>query len=143
MNQHARTILTQAIGIPPKYKKRKNEKVSHPKPLPKLNTLEPKFSANRSGDLTEHKAVVWLLEKGYEVFRNECCTGPIDIIAINLETKDLLKIDVKTGAIYNTKDGIRKINCQRKLTELQKELDVKILMYDKENNKFEFINSLF
>jgi len=76
---------------------------------------------NRIGDISEHKAVVWLLEQGYEVFRNECCSGPIDIIALNIETQEILKIDVKTGAIYIREDGTRKVN-HGKLTEIQKKL---------------------
>jgi Holliday junction resolvase-like predicted endonuclease len=139
MNQQERAILTQAIGIPPKYNKKDRRKVSHPKPLPKPNTLEPNFSANRSGDISEHRAVVWLLKQGYEVFRNECCSGPIDIIAVNTETKELLKIDVKTGSIYIRGDGTRKVN-HGKLTETQKKLDVKLLSYDKERNTFMFID---
>jgi Holliday junction resolvase-like predicted endonuclease len=139
MNQQERAILTQAIGIPPKYNKKDRRKVSHPKPLPKPNTLEPNFSANRSGDISEHRAVVWLLKQGYEVFRNECCSGPIDIIVVNTETKELLKIDVKTGSIYIRGDGTRKVN-HGKLTETQKKLDVKLLSYDKERNTFMFID---
>ena len=139
MNQQDRAILTQAIGIPVKYNKKDRRKVSHQKPLPKPNTLESNFSANRSGDISEHRAVVWLLKQGYEVFRNECCTGPIDIIAVNTETKELLKIDVKTGAIYICGDGTRNVT-HGKLTETQKKLDVKLLSYDKERDTFIFID---
>ena len=49
---------------------------------------------NRTGDISELKAVVWLLEQGYEVFRNVGCTGPIDIVAIKDGITTL--IDVKT-----------------------------------------------
>ena len=82
---------------------------------------------------------MWLLEQGYEVFRNECCTGPIDIISYNTETKEILKIDVKTGTSYINKDGTRNISCQKQ-TDTQKELDIKILRYDKEEDTFEFIS---
>ena len=95
--------------------------------------------SNRIGDISEHKAVVWLLEQGYEVFRNECCSGPIDIITFNTETKELLKIDVKTGSIYMRGDGTRKVN-HGKLTETQKKLDVKLLSYDRERDTFIFID---
>ena len=94
---------------------------------------------NRTGDVTEHKAVVWLLEQGYEVFRNECCSGPIDIIALNIETQEILKIDVKTGSIYIREDGTRRVN-HSKLKELQIKLDVKLLSYDKERDTFTFID---
>ena len=97
------------------------------------------FSQNRIGDISEHKAVVWLLEQGYEVFRNECCSGPIDIIALNIETQEILKIDVKTGSIYIHKNGTRKVH-HGKLKEIQKKLDVKLLSYDKERDTFIFID---
>ena len=98
-----------------------------------------RVSENRTGDITEHRAVVWLLEQGYEVFRNECCSGPIDIITYNIETQEILKIDVKTGTSYINKDGTRNISCQKQ-TDTQKELDIKILRYDKEEDTFEFIS---
>ena len=46
------------------------------------------------GARSELRACAWLIEQGYEVFRNVCSHGPIDIVAI----KDgvVLKIDVKT-----------------------------------------------
>jgi len=49
---------------------------------------------NRKGDLVEIKAVVWLWEQGYEVFRNLGCTGAIDMVAIKEE--EVIKIDVKS-----------------------------------------------
>jgi len=101
--------------------------------------MEIVFSQNRSGDISEHKAVVWLLEQGYEVFRNECCSGPIDIIALNIETQEILKIDVKTGSIYIREDGTRRVN-HSKLKEIQIKLDVKLLSYDKERDTFTFID---
>ena len=94
---------------------------------------------NRIGDISEHKAVVWLLEQGYEVFRNECCSGPIDIITFNIETQEILKIDVKAGSIYIREDGTRKVS-HGKLKENQKKLDVKLLSYDRERDTFMFID---
>jgi len=52
--------------------------------------------SNRKGDLAEYYAVTWLWDEGYEVFKNAGSTGPIDLIAYNLETKETLLIDVKT-----------------------------------------------
>lgn len=74
---------------------------------------------NRIGDINELKAVTWLLEQGYEVFRNVGCTGPIDLVAV--KPGEVLMIDVKTSKIveydgftylqpggYKTKDRERK-----------------------------------
>ena len=51
-------------------------------------------SPSRIGDLAEHYAITYLWDKGYHVFKNCGCTGPIDIIAIDSEGKIKL-IDVK------------------------------------------------
>lgn len=49
---------------------------------------------NRTGDWSEHKAVTWLWEQGWEVFKNCGKTGSVDLIA--LKDGELRKIDVKT-----------------------------------------------
>jgi Holliday junction resolvase-like predicted endonuclease len=97
------------------------------------------FSHSRSGDISEHKAVVWLLEQGYEVFRNECCTGPIDIIAYNVETQEILKIDVKTCVSRIKQDGTE-ITDLPYIKQKQRELGIKLLAVDKINNTFTFID---
>ena len=48
------------------------------------------------------------MEQGYEVFRNVSCIGPMDIIAIELATNELLKIDVKTVRVKVLADGTKK-----------------------------------
>ena len=53
---------------------------------------------NRIGDIAEVKACLWLLENGYEVFRNVCCTGVIDVVAIkNDEIFEVRFVDVKSN----------------------------------------------
>tara|TARA_R110002051_G_C8624627_1_gene483886 strand:- start:32 stop:991 length:960 start_codon:yes stop_codon:yes gene_type:complete len=79
----------------------------------------------RIGDITEHKAEVWLLEQGYEVFRNISATGPADLVIFDSKTGEHVKIDVKSSE-YST----QKIR--------QKELNIKLLVHDKENNTFKF-----
>lgn len=46
------------------------------------------------GSYSELIAAAWLLERGYEVFRNVSMCGPIDIVAI--KGRETLLIDVKT-----------------------------------------------
>ena len=77
------------------------------------------------GDITEHKAEVWLLEQGYEVFRNISATGPADIVIFDSETGEHTKIDIKSN-----ENSTQKIK--------QKELNIKLLVYDKKNNTFKF-----
>ena len=101
--------------------------------------MEIEFSHNRSGDISEHKAVVWLLKQGYEVFRNECCSGPIDIIAYNVETQEILKIDVKTCSSYTKKEGTQVTHFPR-IKQKQRELGIILLAVDRVTNTFTFID---
>tara|TARA_R100000278_G_scaffold9640_1_gene11531 strand:+ start:612 stop:944 length:333 start_codon:yes stop_codon:yes gene_type:complete len=89
-----------------------------------------KLDATKVGDLLELQAVCWLLKQGYEVFRNDCACGPVDIIALNKETNEILKIDVKTTHLCDDQKRIR----IPKLRELQVKLGVKILTFNEKTN---------
>lgn len=62
---------------------------------------------NTIGLISELKAQVWLLEQGYEVFKNIKPSGPADLMAWNIEKNTILKIDVKTVKVYKRKDGTK------------------------------------
>lgn len=66
-----------------------------------------KVGANALGSINELKAVIWLIEQGYEVFYNIQSTGKADIIAWNNITDETIKIDVKTVRIYVKADGTK------------------------------------
>ena len=53
------------------------------------------MDCNRLGDLTELRAVIWLWEQGYEVFKNLSGVGPIDLLTVNKFTGEVVFIDVK------------------------------------------------
>ena len=78
-----------------------------------------KFSDKRTGDITEITACNLLLKEGYEVFRNLCCTGPVDIVVI--KDNKVYLVDVKTPSVYKGKLS------SNKLTPIQKELGVILL----------------
>lgn len=59
----------------------------------------------RTGTVSEIKVSSWLLEQGYEVFRNFCHTGPVDLVALRGDEMHL--IDVKTVSIAHYKGGSR------------------------------------
>lgn len=59
------------------------------------------------GAVSELKASAWLLEKGYEVFRNVSPFGPVDIIAMDPNTQDIIFVDVKTKHPSH-KDNLRR-----------------------------------
>ena len=95
------------------------------------------FNKSRKGDFSEYYAVTWLWDKGYEVFRNAGCSGPIDLIAYHQETEEIVLIDVKTffqdkeSGIWNRASDGR--------TKLQKELGVVLLCFDPSTRKLRFI----
>ena len=51
----------------------------------------------RRGDKGQAIAEQYLWDHGYEVFPNKGTTGPVDIMAWNMETDQILKIDVKSA----------------------------------------------
>jgi hypothetical protein len=63
------------------------------------STLKEMGNNVRTGGIVELKACVWLLQQGYEVFRNVLPCGLADIMAWNKETGEILKINVKTLGI--------------------------------------------
>ena len=67
------------------------------------------MNPSRIGDLAEYNAVVWLLEQGYEVFKNTGCTGPADLMAWDLETGKITPIDVKSAVRRVNKEGVMKV----------------------------------
>lgn len=54
------------------------------------------MNSTQTGTLAELAACNWLIEQGYEVFRNVCSTGPFDIVAV--KPGETLYIDVKTAS---------------------------------------------
>ena len=97
-----------------------------------------KSNSNRKGDFAEYYAVTWLWDKGYEVFQNSGCSGPIDMIAID-KTGKILLIDVKTSQ----KDKRNKPNsyttgCHNR-TKTQVNLGVQILMFNPETRDLKFV----
>lgn len=76
------------------------------------------------------RACAWLLEEGFEVFRNVSAHGKVDVIALDPETFKVLFIDVKTIPIGRLK---------------KEELEVggiKLLSYDPETNRCSFLNTV-
>ena len=83
----------------------------------------------KKGMQSEQIAILYLIEKGFFVFKNLYGVGPADIIAIN--EKGALEIyDVKSESYRKTwKPGTR---ICRKLTQEQKKLKMKFIFVDKD-----------
>ena len=82
----------------------------------------------KKGMQSEQIAILYLIEKGFFVFKNLYGVGPADIIAIN--EKGALEIyDVKSESYRKTwKPGT---SICRKLTQEQKKLKMKFIFVDK------------
>ena len=85
---------------------------------------------SRKGDLAEYYAVTWLWDNGYEVFQNAGCTGLVDMIAMKDGTTTF--VDVKTMQKDKQNPNYRQKNSR---TNEQKELDVRLLLFNHENRK--------
>lgn len=83
------------------------------------------FSAKRKGDITELELCTKFLKEGYEVYKNVCCTGLIDLIILDTTTNTFKYYDSKTGMLHTKKDGT-KVLYTMKTTEKQKEIGVEI-----------------
>lgn len=57
------------------------------------------------GSHSQLRAELWLLEQGYEVFRNVSAHGPIDLVAI--KDDQVLKLDVKTAITVSPNSALR------------------------------------
>jgi Holliday junction resolvase len=68
------------------------------------------MDAKHKGAHSELAACVWLLEQGYEVFRNVSQHGTTDMIALKHDCT--LRVDVKTAQQYTMKDGTVKHYCK-------------------------------
>lgn len=71
----------------------------------KAKNMNDKVDTSKLGTIHELKAIIFLLEKGYDVFKNVKSTGKADLIAWCPETLDIRLIDVKTVRPYRKADG--------------------------------------
>lgn len=90
------------------------------------------LEVNRIGDLTEHRAITWLLEQGWEVFRNTGRTGPVDVVGIDPQGQTVL-LDIKTHRPETSS------HAGHQRTDLQKQWGVCILIYNPADDTFKFV----
>ena len=70
------------------------------------------------GAYSELLACSWLLNQGFDVFRNQSPHGYADLVAIDMNTQEVILIDVKTAVVYLRNDGTKGIYTS-KLSEEQ------------------------
>jgi Holliday junction resolvase-like predicted endonuclease len=87
--------------------------------------------AKHKGAWAEAIAKAYLLKMGFEVFENVSAHGPIDFIAMDPDTRDMVKFDVKMASVRRNYvyDGFANtsLRFQRQRTARQKELCVQLL----------------
>ena len=88
------------------------------------------LSTHKKGGLRELKLCAYLIEKGYEVFRNVTADGFIDLVAVNKNTMDVHYIDSKSP-IISMKDGSLN-NKLGILSDEQKQKGVKAVIFHDE-----------
>ena len=93
------------------------------------------YESHRKGAHAESVALAWLLNEGCFVFTNFAGRGPVDLVAVDSGTPNVILIDVK-AAVYSGRTRQRP-----RLSEIQKRLGVRLLMVDLENGVCEFEES--
>jgi|TARA_R110000782_G_C14453888_1_gene372488 predicted AAA+ superfamily ATPase len=65
----------------------------------KVNNWRTKIGNNAKliGDINENVIIAHLMKSGYDVFKNQSCTGPIDMIAYHRENNEIIPLDAKSS----------------------------------------------
>ena len=84
------------------------------------------YESHRKGAHAESVALAWLLSEGSFVFTNFAGRGPVDLVAIDSGTPNVILIDVK-AVVYSGRTRQRP-----RLSEIQKRLGVRLLTVDLE-----------
>ena len=79
------------------------------------------------GHLGELLGMAWLMKKGYWVFKNQAHQGPIDCVAVDKKTGEILLLDFKCVSRYKT-GGLR----SRTVSTQARKLGVRLLYVDVE-----------
>lgn len=87
-------------------------------------------NCGRRGRFNEIRAWLWLAEEGYDVFDNVTPNGPVDCIAYNRKTKEVILIEIKTGSQQGV---LGRVYCPR-LTRQQYDAGIKLLMVMKDGS---------
>lgn len=92
----------------------------------------------QKGVASELIAEYYLTKAGYFVYTKKSVQSPVDLVAINPDTGEVLLVDVKTASIRMT-GGQKGTTIRRVLSEEQKKLGVNFL-YVYENKMCELVS---
>ena len=87
-----------------------------------------KVSPATKGAISEHQATAWLLATGYDVFRNVSPNGRADLLAVNWEAGETIRVDVKSQGftLEKGKGVVSSASIER--DELNKGFDIRYLV---------------
>jgi len=83
----------------------------------------------KTGDISEYRAVIKFTKEGWYVFKATSLKGPIDMVIVNEKTGEVRLIDVKTNSY---REAYKKTKRRKKLTEEQEKLGVEFVYLDKD-----------
>ncbi len=96
---------------------------------------------SRVGDIIEYRAIIWLTEQGFEVFKNAIRVGPVDLVILDRTTGVIKLVDVKK-VVDKNRPYVRISNPT--LTQQQKGLNVHLLFYNAKLDLFAWsINEVY
>jgi len=85
------------------------------------------ISPGQKGAISEHLASAWLLQQGYDVFRNISPNGRADLLAVNWDADETIRVDVKSQEFTLTAKGPR-ADAAREMEERNEGFDIKYLV---------------
>lgn len=85
-----------------------------------------KVSPGAKGSISEHIATAWLLQQGYDVFRNVAPNGRADLLAVNWDKDETIRVDVKSEGFMNGADG--RIGSDMEKVNLNQGFEIKYLV---------------
>jgi hypothetical protein len=98
------------------------------------------FDVNVKGDIGEYIAIIALEAKGFYVFRNAFCVGPVDIIALCPRTLTPTLFDVKCVDVVEKADSLTgnlhiKPRRRGRLPSFQREAGVELIFVSRVHRK--------
>lgn len=94
------------------------------------------MNTQQKGTMAELLACQWLMQNGYEAFRNVCPVGPVDVIAFDKITEEIILIDVKTASKRKNSSGDIVWNAGSSKTPEQIKIGVEFLYYIPASREF-------
>ena len=95
------------------------------------------YESHRKGAHAESVALGWLLSQGYFVFTNFVGRGPVDLVAVDSATPNVILIDCK-AVVY-----VGRTRQRPRFIGIQKRLGVRLLMVDLEKGICNFEETEF